>query len=129
MTSFDAHQYAKRLIKAGTPPAQADVHADALGQVADEVAMIEKRAESQRCQAERFEQHIIAHVDKSLSEFREYVNRRFSEQDEKIAAMNIDLIQRIEAAKWDVIRWTFGIVLGVASLETGIVAALLHWMR
>lgn len=118
MTSFDAHQYAKRLIKAGTPPAQADVHADALGQVADEVAMIEKCVDTQHCQAECSEQRIIAHVDKSLAEFREYVNARFSAQDEKIAAMKLEII-----------RWTVGIVLSVGSLELGIVAALLRWMR
>lgn len=125
MTSFDAHQYAKRLIDAGSSAAEADVHADALGQVAGELASLETRVETQCCKSECSEQRIIAHVDKvtahvdkTMAEFREYVNGRLSEQNEKIAAL-----------KWEILRWTIGIVLGVASLQAGVTAAMLHWMR
>jgi DNA anti-recombination protein RmuC len=202
MTSFDAHQYAKRLIDAGASPAEADVHAAALTQVTDEVAILEGRVDAQQCKAESSDVCLGAQIEKSraelsemmngrfaefgekvndrftefgekvndrftefgekvndrfnefgeqvnerLNEFGEQVNDRFNEfgekinerfnefgekvnerfiaQDRKIA----ELSEKIEAAKSESVRWTIGIVLGVASLQTGLIAAMLHWMR
>jgi hypothetical protein len=53
------------------------------------------------------------------------MNERFAEQDQKIA----ELSEKIEAVKSESVRWTIGIVLSVASLQTGVFAAMLHWMR
>jgi hypothetical protein len=191
MTSFDAHQYAKRLIAAGASPAEADVHAEALTQVTDEVATLERRVDAQQCKAEsagfclaaqlekshfelggemsqRFEQFgeringrftdqntmisdrftdqntmisdRFAEQDRMISgrfaeqdkliigHFAEQdreINIRFSEQDKKLA----ELSEKIVQAKLENMRWTLGIVLSVASLQTGVIAAMLHWMR
>lgn len=158
MTSFDAHQYAKRLIDAGASPAEADVHAAALTQVTDEVAILEKRVDAQQCKAESSGFCLGAQIDKSraelseimtcrfaefgekvndrfnefgekindrFNEFGEKMNERFAEQDQKIA----ELSEKIEAVKSESVRWTIGIVLSVASLQTGVFAAMLHWMR
>ena len=180
MTSFDAHQYAKRLIDAGASPAEADVHAAALTRVTDEVAILERRVDAQQCKAESSGVCLGAQIEKSraelsemmngrfaefgekvndrftefgekvndrftefgekvddrfnefgekinerFNEFGEKVNERFIAQDRKIA----ELSEKIEAAKSESVRWTIGIVLGVASLQTGLIAAMLHWMR
>jgi DNA anti-recombination protein RmuC len=176
MTSFDAHQYAKRLIAAGASPDEADVHAEALTHVTGEVATLGKRVDAQFCKAEstgtclagqvaqahaaqdtklaelsekisnvyaELSEKIstvhtelsekISNVHTELSEkisnvhaeLSEKMNQRFTEQDKKIA----ELSEQIVKSKLETIRWTIGIVLTVASLQSGVIAAMLHWMR
>lgn len=176
MTSFDAQQYAKRLIAAGASPDEADVHAEALTHVTEEVATLERRVDAQHCKAESSGACLAAKVDQAHAaqdkklvalsekisdvhtelsekisnvhtelsekisnlhtelsekisnvhaELSEKMNQRFAEQDKKIAELSQSVIQ----SKLEIIRWTIGIVLTMASLQTGIFAAMLHWMR
>lgn len=180
MTSFDAHDYAKRLIAAGASAAEADVHAEALTQVADEVASLEKRVDTQQCKAEstgaclaaqvsaahaaqdvklteldkkitdahaeldqkitnvhaELDQkitHVHAELDKKITNVHAELVQRIvnvrAELIEKMEKMHADLCIKIVQSKWESLRWTLGIVLSVASLQTGVTVALLRWLH
>jgi len=191
MTSFDAHDYAKRLIAAGASAAEADVHAEALTQVADEVASLEKRVDTQQCKAEstgaclaaqvsaahaaqdvklteldkkitdahaeldqkitnvhaELDQkitHVHAELDKKITNVHAELDKKITnvhaelvqrivnvraELIEKMEKMHADLCIKIVQSKWESLRWTLGIVLSVAWLQTGVTVALLRWLH
>jgi len=56
-------------------------------------------------------------------------DQKISELSERITSVRAELIEKIVQSKWESVRWTLAIVLSVASLQTALTAAMLHWMR
>jgi len=141
-TIFDSHKYAKRLIEAGVPAQAADVQAETMVDVMDQLAAFSAKLDTQDGKVDHLDAKIdvlaakidlqsgkIDALDAKLNEkidvqeakFNEKIDAQEARFDAKIDTLEAKFDARIAEAKAELIRWTVG--MGV--LQLALISALL----
>ncbi|HJV03064.1 MAG TPA: hypothetical protein VJ752_21185 [Burkholderiaceae bacterium] len=96
MTSalFDSHKYAKRLIAAGVSATAADVQAETMLEVMNQIAATSATGDKQNSNIDRLD----AKIDRSVADLK---------------AQNAELKAMIEQAKGELIRWAVGLAIAI----------------
>lgn len=108
-TIFDSHKYAKRLTDAGVPAQAADVQAETMVEVMDQVATFSAKLDTQDGKLD----HMDAKID--------VLAAKIDVQAAKIDAMEAKFDAKIADAKADLIRW----MVSLSVLQLALISALL----
>ena len=107
-TIFDSHKYAKRLMDAGVPAQAADIQAETMVEVMNQLAAGSGKLDTQDARLVRMDARL------------ERMDAKIDIMDTKIDMAETRLEAKIADAKADLVRW----MVGVSVLQMALISAL-----
>ncbi|WP_342118456.1 hypothetical protein [Pseudoduganella sp. OTU4001] len=106
------------------PAGQAHVHADTIGQVKAELEALDDRAKSSRLEDKVDDgfARLDAKIDTGLAGLNTKIDRTKADLEAKIDQARAEMYK----IKWEIIRWTIGIVVAICSLQGFIIVNVLR---
>ncbi len=125
--NIDPLAYEERLTKAGVPAGQAHVHAEAIGQVKDELDELEDKIKSNGNESLIKDglSQLNTKIDRTKVELEAKIDSTKAELEAKIEKSKAELEKKIQRAKVETICWTVGIVLSVCTFQGYVIVNML----